>query len=224
MKTNLRSAQLAELARHLQNAREDERARLARDLHDELGALLTSAQLDIARIRARLAGAAPEAQERLDHVGATLDSVIALKRRIVEDLRPSSLDHLGLVVTPEILAREFGDRADVAVHLAIASVDLASAAQLVVFRLVQEAVNNVGRHARATQVWISLRPCAGHAELAMRDDGVGFDSRARPQSTHRLLGMRHRVETENGTMVVDSGPDRGTTLTIRLPLAVPATA
>ncbi|MEY2689394.1 MAG: hypothetical protein RL375_3593, partial [Pseudomonadota bacterium] len=95
----LRTRQLTELTHHLQTAREDERARLARDLHDELGALLTSAKFDAARLRARLGAGAPEALERLAHLTQTLDSVIALKRRITEDLRPSSLDHLGLVVT-----------------------------------------------------------------------------------------------------------------------------
>ena len=104
-----RTAQLTELALHLQTAREDERQRLARDLHDELGALLTSAKLDAARIRSRLAGTAPEALDRLAHLVETLNSSIALGRRIIEDLRPSTLSNLGLVAALDILAREFTD-------------------------------------------------------------------------------------------------------------------
>ena len=88
MQVRERTATLAELATHLQNVREDERGHLARELHDELGALLTAAKLDVARIKARLAGNLPEVSERLEHLTATLNAGIALKRRIVEDLRP----------------------------------------------------------------------------------------------------------------------------------------
>ncbi len=95
-----RTAQLTELTQHLLSAREDERHRLARNLHDELGALLTSAKLDAARIRSRLAGTAPEALERLAHLVETLNASIALGRDIIEDLRPSTLANLGLVATP----------------------------------------------------------------------------------------------------------------------------
>ncbi len=105
-----RTAQLTELTHHLLSAREDERHRLARNLHDELGALLTSAKLDAARIRSRLAGTSPEALERLAHLVETLNASIALGRSIIEDLRPSTLANLGLVPTLEILAREFGER------------------------------------------------------------------------------------------------------------------
>ena len=117
-RSGARTAQLTELTHHLQTAREDERHRLARDLHDELGALLTSAKLDAARIRSRLAGTAPEALERLAHLVATLNSSIALGRRIIEDLRPSTLSNLGLVATLEILAREFAERSGIAGRIA----------------------------------------------------------------------------------------------------------
>src|SRR5450830_1153732 len=105
-----RTADLAKLATHLQNVREEERGHLARELHDELGSLLTAAKLDVARLKSRLAGNLPEAAERLAHLTSTLNSGIALARRIVEDLRPSSLSHLGLAASLEILAREFAER------------------------------------------------------------------------------------------------------------------
>ncbi len=119
-----RTAQLTELTRHLLSAREDERHRLARNLHDELGALLTSAKLDAARIRSRLAGTAPEALERLAHLVETLNASIALGRSIIEDLRPSTLANLGLVATLQILVREFGERSGVEVECALAPVQL----------------------------------------------------------------------------------------------------
>ena len=111
-----RTAQLKELAQHLQTMREDERSRLARELHDELGALLTAAKLDVARLKSRLgASATPDAAERLAHLNETLNGGIALKRRIIEDLRPSSLSNLGLVAALEILLREFAARSEIAV-------------------------------------------------------------------------------------------------------------
>jgi signal transduction histidine kinase len=213
-----RAAQLVELTHHLQTAREDERARLARDLHDELGALLTSAKLDAARLRARLAGSSPEALERLAHLGATLDEVIALKRRITEDLRPSALSHLGLGVTLEILAREFAQRSGLAVHLELQPVALSPAAELVAYRLVQEAVNNITKYAQAANVWITLGPAAGQAELTVRDDGVGFDTAAPARSAYGLVGMRYRVEAEHGRMDVISAAGRGTRIRALLPV------
>ena len=119
-----RTANLGELATHLQNVREDERGHLARELHDELGALLTAAKLDVARLKSRLGSTQPEATERLIHLTTTLNSGIALKRRIVEDLRPSSLSHLGLVASLEILAREFEERADLVITTDMETVDL----------------------------------------------------------------------------------------------------
>ena len=103
-----RTASLAELATHLQDVRETERGYLARELHDELGSLLTAAKLDVARLKSRLADT-PDAAQRLQHLTELLNSGIALKRRIIEDLRPSSLSNLGLVASLEILGREFGD-------------------------------------------------------------------------------------------------------------------
>jgi len=102
-----RTTSLANLATYLQQVREDERGHLARELHDELGSLLTAAKLDVARLKSRLGDQAPEALQRLQHLTETLNRGIALKRRIVEDLRPSSLSNLGLLPSLEILTREF---------------------------------------------------------------------------------------------------------------------
>lgn len=220
-----RTVQLTELAQHLQTAREDERQRLARDLHDELGALLTSAKLDAARIKSRLAGAAPQvgdALERLAHLVGTLDQVIALKRRIAEDLRPSALTHLGLVATLEILAGEFTRNAGVDVHCALQAVRLTPAAELTAYRLVQEAITNVSKHARARQVWLTLGMQGGQVVLGVRDDGVGYDTAAPLRSAYGLVGMRYRVEAEHGTLAVDAAPGRGTSIRVTLPPAATA--
>jgi signal transduction histidine kinase len=217
-----RTAQLTELTRHLLTAREDERHRLARDLHDELGALLTSCKLDAARMRSRLvasAPGAPEALERLQHLVGTLDSVIALKRRIIEDLHPSALSHLGLVLTLQILLREFGDSAGLQVHTALAEVPLAADAQLVVYRLVQEAVNNIAKHAKAKQLWVDLDLHEDQVRVRVRDDGTGFETAAPLRSAFGLVGMRFRIEAAQGSLHVRSAPGEGTCIEALLPVS-----
>jgi signal transduction histidine kinase len=212
-----RTVQLTELTQHLQTAREDERNRLARNLHDELGALLTSAKLDAARIRSRLAGTAPEALERLANLVQTLNKSITLGRSIIEDLRPSTLGSLGLVPTLEILAREFAERSGVAVHPVLAEVQLDEAAELMVYRLVQEAITNISKYAAATQVWLRLGTVDGQVEVSVRDDGRGFDTAAPAGSAYGLVGMRFRVEAEGGTLTVISTPGHGTQVRATLP-------
>jgi signal transduction histidine kinase len=212
-----RTLQLTELTHHLQTAREDERNRLARNLHDELGALLTSAKLDAARIKPRLIGTPPEALERLDHLVSTLNSSIALGRRIIEDLRPSTLSNLGLVPTLEILAREYGERSGVKVHCALAPVQLEATSELVIYRLVQEAITNITKYAGASHVWLSLAAHGGHVDVSVRDDGVGFNPSTKPPSAYGLMGMRFRVESEGGTLTLVSAPGQGTLIQVRLP-------
>jgi signal transduction histidine kinase len=218
-----RTTQLTELARHLQSAHEYERNRLARDLHDELGALLTSAKLDAARIKSRLLGTAPEALERLEHLVGTLNSSIALGRRIVEDLRPSTLSNLGLAATLEILAREFAERAGVQVHCQLQDVTLEAKSELVIYRVVQEAITNISKYASATHVWITLAERDGQVEVSVRDDGVGFDATAPRSSAYGLMGMRFRVEAEGGTLTVTSDVGQGTLIHVRLPQSTRAT-
>jgi signal transduction histidine kinase len=215
-----RTEVLTSLAQHLQIAREDERQRLARNLHDELGALLTSAKLDAARIKSRLAGVAPEALERLTHLVETLNASIALGRSIIEDLRPSTLANLGLVPAIEILAREFGERSGVNVHRALAPVKLRASAELMIYRLVQEAITNISKYAKAQQVWVAMASHDGQVQVSVRDDGVGFDSASRPGSAYGLVGMRFRVEAEQGKLEVVSAPGQGTTLEVQLPESV----
>jgi signal transduction histidine kinase len=219
-----RTAQLKELTHHLQTAREDERGRLARDLHDDLGALLTSAKLDAARIKSRLAGTAPEALELLAQLVGKLNSGIALGRRIIEDLRPSALSNLGLVPTLEILAREFAEQSGVEVHCALAPVRLEARAELVVYRVVQEAITNISKHAKARRVWVSLAAHGGQVEVSVRDDGVGFDATALPRSVYGLVGMRFRVEAEGGTLALVSAPGQGTLVQAKLPESAPGAA
>lgn len=212
-----RTATLAELATHLQNVREDERGHLARELHDELGALLTAAKLDVARLKSRLGKPLPEVSERLEHLIATLNTGIALKRRIVEDLRPSSLSHLGLIASLEILAREFEEQSGLSIATELEAVEIGGAAQLTVYRLVQESLTNIGKYAEATQVQVTLQSLEGYVSIDVRDNGKGFTPAHLGAGTHGLAGMRHRVEAIGGRLTVTSAPGAGARVAAVLP-------
>ena len=212
-----RTATLAELATHLQQVREEERAHLARELHDELGALLTAAKLDVARLKSRLGPEGSEVTQRLQHLTETLNSGIALKRRIIEDLRPSSLSNLGLTASLEILAREFSERSGVEVATRLEPVQLDEAHQLTVYRLVQESLTNMAKYAHARHAQVAVHATQSQVEVTVQDDGRGFEPvRARPAS-HGLAGMRHRVEAAGGRLTVESGPGKGTRVVAVLP-------
>lgn len=216
-----RTVELTELARHLQTAREDERAHLARELHDELGALLTAAKLDVARIRPQLLKTAPDLMPRLVQLTESLNSGIALKRRIIENLRPSTLSSLGLVPSLEILCSEFKAASGLDVDMDLSPVTLSSSAELTVYRLVQEALTNIGKHAHARRVQVRLGLADGQAEVRVGDDGAGFDTQALTRGSHGLRGMRFRVEAECGQLSLRSAPGQGTTIVARLPQTQP---
>src|SRR6218665_111109 len=188
------------------------------ELQDELGALLTAAKLDVARLKSKLDAAAPDIAERLAHLTQTLNSGIALKRRIIEDLRPSSLSNLGLTAALEILTREFAGHAGIEVETSLETVQLPEAVQLTVYRMVQEALTNIGKYAKAQQVLVSVPAHPGHVAVQVRDDGQGFDPAALPPTSHGLAGMRHRVEAAGGRLSITSRPGGGTLLSAILPL------
>jgi signal transduction histidine kinase len=213
-----RTLELTELARHLETAREDERARLARDLHDELGALLTAAKLDVARLRPKLQQHAPDLLPRVAHLVETLNSGIALKRRIIEDLRPSTLNNLGLLPALEILCAEAAERLGVPVHTRFEPVAMLPSADLTAFRLVQESLNNIAKHAGATEVTVRVAVLDRRASVSVRDDGGGFDPTQVKHASHGLVGMRYRVEAEQGHLTVQSAPGMGTLIQAVLPL------
>lgn len=218
-----RTATLAELATHLQEVRETERGFLARELHDELGSLLTAAKLDVARLKSRLVDS-PEAILRLQHMNELLNSGIALKRRIIEDLRPSSLANLGLIASLEILGREFAERSGVEIEMVLEPVVLDEANQLTVYRMVQESLTNIGKYAQATEASIVMQNYGNHVMVEVSDNGKGFDIQATRASSHGLAGMQHRVETAKGKLTISSTPGRGTRLSASLPTAAAGAA
>ena len=171
----------------------------------------------MARLKSRLADL-PEATQRLQHLTELLNSGIALKRRIIEDLRPSSLSNLGLVASLEILGREFADQSGIPVEMALEPVTLDEGRQLTIYRMVQESLTNIGKYAQATEATIVLKDYENHVIVEVSDNGKGFDvNSVQASSTHGLAGMRHRVQAANGKLTVVSTEGEGTRLTAMLP-------
>lgn len=213
---------LTGLVGYLQSRRETERHRLARELHDELGALMTAAKLDAARVRSRLPQPVlPEVLDRLRHMDEALNQGIALKRRMIEELHPSSLDNLGLAAALEILVGEFGERTGLQADMELEPVELDRDVQLTVFRVVQEALDNVERHARASRVRVTLAPDGGRARLRIGDDGIGFAAGQLDLRTPGLLALGARVQAEGGSLQVTSAANAGTVVDASLPLRRP---
>ena len=215
-----RTLRLAELARHLQSVREDERARLARELHDELGSLMTASKLDIARARMK-AGEPAEVLVRLARVTEHLNKGIALKRRIIEDLRPSALSNLGLTIALQNLCDDGSTSLGIPVRLSAVELNLSPDAELAVYRFVQEALTNAGKYASATAIDVVLVAGEANAVAEVRDDGVGFDTERARAGRHGLSGMQFRAESLGGSMHVTSTPGAGTSVRIQFP-QVPA--
>ena len=167
---------------------------------------------------------APEVADRLAHLNATVDQGIALKRDIIENLRPSSLSNLGLVPALEIQAREFAHRADLEVSSRLEPVEVTDSGQITIYRLVQESLTNVAKYAEASRVEVELHAEGRRAHVCVRDNGRGFDPRTPVSGGHGLKGMQFRVEAEGGAMQVESAPGRGTVIRAWLPIRETAPA
>lgn len=213
-----RTLELRRLAGYLLTVREDEKAHLARELHDEMGSVLTAAKLDLARIR-RLASADPALLDSVERLNRRLMQAVAMKRRIVEGLRPSCLDILGLKASLTNLCSEIAAQLGVPVHTALDDVSLSPDAQLAVYRFVQEALTNVSKYARASEVRVGLSETGGRVRVDVEDDGIGFDPQQTTSATHGLAGMRFRLEHLEGHLSIDSRPGAGTRLNAVLPMA-----
>lgn len=215
---------LADLAAYLQQMREQERGALARELHDELGALLTCAKLDIACLKSRLTGASTDTEQRLQHLGEMISQGIAFSRRVVEGLHPSSLANLGLTAALDILACDFGKNSGIKTATRLDEVKINDATQLTLYRVAQESLNNASKYAQASEARIVLLDCGSDILMTVRDNGKGFDTAALGTSSHGLAGMRHRVESCGGEFTVNSERGRGTLITAVLPKQTGASA
>lgn len=213
-----RTGQLTELTRHFQDTREEERAVVARQLHDDLGGVLTASAMEIARARTKVTDPA-EILLRLDRVSEHLKNGIELKRRIIEDLRPSALTHLGLGIALQNICDDTSAGSSISVHLSLGDLILQADAELAVYRLVQESLTNVTRHAKATQASVKIELNeSGQVVIEVQDDGIGFDSAGSQSAGHGLASMRFRVESLGGKLHIKSDHGIGTTVRIAFPL------
>lgn len=207
--------------------REDEQKRIARELHDDLGQRLTALKMSVAQLEAKL-GAQGDSEPLLSDTGSLksqVDSMAATVRRIASDLRPPVLDDLGLEAAIEWLADGFGQRYGVNVSARVEAGDLefSPLAATAIFRLVQEALTNVARHAQASNVWIELSHAGEVCTIRIEDDGDGAALDApRKQKSFGLLGMQERVRQLSGAISIDSAPGEGFRIVIQLPLGMVA--
>jgi PAS domain S-box-containing protein len=213
--------ELRELASGMNSVREQEKSRIARELHDELGQALTALKLDVAWLSERLPAGQGAVAEKLGAMQTMIDGTVAATRRISADLRPLILDDLGLVPAAEWLVQEFTQRTGIPCELSVASPDLElkDPHATAVFRILQESLTNVARHARAHRVEVALGRTDGTVTLNVRDNGRGFnlDDPRRPNA-FGLMGLRERVSLLGGDVRIDSQPGLGTVLHVQIPL------
>jgi PAS domain S-box-containing protein len=223
--TMLRQQQeLRELSARVLEAREEEKTRIARELHDELGQLLTALKMDLAWLRERLPEAGIELAARADGMSTLLDRTVSSSRRIAADLRPLMLDDLGLAEAAQWLVEDFAKRSAIRVEMQapedLALEALSKGAATALYRALQESLTNIARHSGAKSAWIVLAQENGTLHLEIEDDGRGIAAEDLAKaSSLGLKGMRERVAYYGGSLEVVRAPRGGTRLRVRMPLA-----
>ena len=213
--------QLRALAERLQNAREEERTSVAREIHDELGQACTAIKMDLALIGHKITKRQTRLRAKVDSATRLVDEMIVTLRRIASDLRPRTLDDLGLIAALEWQAQEFETRTGIRCRVTLPQEPLAldSERSTAIFRIFQESLTNVARHARATRVEALLERGADQLVFQVHDNGRGFDpEEAKARRSLGLVGMQERALLLNGELKVEGVPGAGTTMTLRIPL------
>lgn len=210
---------LRHLVSYQERVREDERKRIAREIHDDLGQNLLALRIDVAMLHTRTGAAHPKLNERvsiaLNHIDATMKAV----RAAINNLRPTVLD-LGLTAAIEWQVQDFQRRSSIACELAMEDdINLDDSRATALFRILQESLNNVIRHAQASQVEIELYKEAGQLVMRIADNGIGiYPDCRRKANSFGLVGIEERINALGGELTIDSKPNRGTTLIVSLPL------
>ena len=213
--------QLRELSARLQSVREEERTHLARAIHDELGQALTGLKMDVAWLQQHLDQQQPALLEKTQAMSDLIDIIVQAVRRIATELRPGILD-LSLVATIEWQLQEFQNRSGIESKLISAPEEttLDADGATAVFRIFQEILTNVARHAQATRLEVGLEENATFLTLQVRDNGRGItDSEIQSPKSIGLLGMQERARLRAGEVQFQGTPGQGTTVTVRLPLS-----
>jgi PAS domain S-box-containing protein len=213
--------ELRELSAAAHSIREQEQRRVAREIHDELGQSLTALKMDVAWMLGNMPAGSPLLAEKLNTMQAQLDATVAATRRISADLRPLMLDDLGLIPAAEWLVQSFSERTGIPckLHIRPPDIELAEPHASALYRILQESLTNVARHAKAGEVDVVIEQTDGALKLSVKDDGRGFSPvEARVRKTYGLLGLRERTLLLGGEASVTSEPGRGTTVDVHIPL------
>lgn len=224
MKVQTRTEELVALAGYLSNARESEKANLARELHDELGALMTAAKHDASWIERKLpAELDPAVRDRMARLQQNLNSVIGLKRNLINNLRPAMLHDLGLLTALSNLADEFSNSTDIVVkvELPATEINIPEPMALAIFRIVQEAFTNTRKYSEASEMKLELFEDDGTLILNLYDNGKGFDQSSPTIARHGLAGMKHRVQMLKGKIEINTSPGKGVLITVEVPIPAP---
>jgi PAS domain S-box-containing protein len=213
--------QLRALAARLQNAREEERTRVAREIHDDLGQTCTALKMDLALVARKATKRQTQLRAKVDSAVQLVNDLITSSRRIASELRPSTLDDLGLTAALEWQAQEFEGRTGVHCRVTLPEElnALDSERSTAIFRIFQESLTNVARHANATRVEARLEREGDQLILHVQDNGKGFDPEAaKTRRSLGLVGMRERALLLDGELKIEGTPGSGTTMTLRIPL------
>ncbi|HTE16101.1 MAG TPA: CHASE3 domain-containing protein [Burkholderiales bacterium] len=215
-----RTVQLEDLSVHLQDVLEAEKVRLARELHDELGSILTAAKMDVAWVRRRLGKSPAEIDEKLERTLKNIDQGIMVKRQLIEDLRPSTLSSFGLIVAARELVEESAARNEWMSELDLpeAEPDIGPDTATAIYRILQETLTNASKYANAKRMSVRLKCSDQDLTLEIEDDGVGFLMRDIRPKALGLVGMRQRVQARGGSFEISSRPGAGCRVRVILPL------
>lgn len=215
-------AQLAELSTHLQLAKEEERERIARDIHDELGGNLVGIKFAVSMLASKVGGSADQRREKVKAIEKLVDEAIATAGRVARELRPGILKDFGLAAAVECQAEDFSQRTGIPCTVLCADYDatVEEPASTALFRIFQEALTNISKHAGARSVEVRLVEEDGDLLLEICDDGTGISPQAlsKPRS-YGLRGIRERLNALNGSLEIDTPSAGGTRITVRVPTA-----
>jgi signal transduction histidine kinase len=215
-----RTAELSALTTYLQSVTEVEKAELARNLHDELGGVLTAAKMDLAWLQGRASANEPEVHGKLKALASGLEEAMEVKQRVVENLRPALLDHFGLATALQSHFEETCKKAALSCQVRVpdTSEPIPQDLAIALFRVGQEALTNIIRHAQATRVEMSFAIDHANYRIRIADDGIGMDpARVSGALSHGLVGMRHRIATLHGQFLIGANQPRGTRIDVIVP-------
>ena len=219
--------QLRDLAAHLQNVREEERSAIAREIHDELGQVLTSLKMNLTFVDKKVVGSdiqidPDDLHNEISGMKSVIDNSVKRIRKIITELRPEMLDQLGLISALEWQANEFKTKSGIECKLFnhFGEITVNKNISIAVYRIFQEALTNVMRHSKATKVEIKIGRSNNHLELEIFDNGIGIEQKKNSSKTFGVLGMRERAIILGGDFKIENIKPSGTKVSVNIPLEI----